>query len=152
LSGAVREAGVEDAATVARLLHEFNTEFREPSPGITLLAERLRGLLAGSDVLALLASEPAVGVALVTFRPSVWDSGPVALLDELYVVPSSRSRGFGAQLLQGAVASARERGTNTFEINVDSEDADARRFYEREGFRHFAPGTRDGPIYYRREL
>lgn len=152
MTACVRSAGLEDAATVARLLHDFNTEFGDPSPGVAVLAERLRRLLAGSDVVALLAAEPSVGVALVTFRPNVWDAGPVALLEELYVAPASRRRGIGAALLERAVALARERGTKTFEINVDSEDTDARRFYEREGFRHFAPGTTDGPLYYWREL
>lgn len=149
---AVRAAELEDATDVARLLHDFNTEFGDPSPGVALLAERLRRLLSLPDVVALLAAHPPVGVALVTFRPNVWDTGPVALLDELYVAPGSRNQGIGAALLDRAIGLARDRGTQTFEINVDSEDADARRFYERHGFRHLAPDKAGGALYYWRSL
>jgi len=38
-------------------------------------------------VIALLAGEPPVAVALLTLRPNVWYEGQVALLDELYVAP-----------------------------------------------------------------
>jgi hypothetical protein len=34
----VRRAGVDDADNVARLLHDFNVEFDEPTPGPPALA------------------------------------------------------------------------------------------------------------------
>jgi hypothetical protein len=77
---------------VAVLLHEFNTEFGEPSPGPEVLAARLSLLLATDGTIALLAGEPAVGLALFTLRSNVWYDAPVALLDELYVSPSVRGR------------------------------------------------------------
>ena len=86
----VRRATVDDAERVAGLLHDFNTEFDTDSPGPAVLAERLRGLLAGTQTFALLSGDPAVGIALVTLRPNVWYPGPVALLDEMYVAPQAR--------------------------------------------------------------
>ncbi|HZE17071.1 MAG TPA: GNAT family N-acetyltransferase, partial [Mycobacterium sp.] len=83
---------------VAALFVEFDT----PSPGSASLTERLQQLLSGREVVALLAGEPAVGVALLTLRPNVWYAGPVALLDELYVVPAERGHGIGTALLRAA--------------------------------------------------
>ena len=38
------------------------------------------------------------------------------------------------------------------EINVDGDDADARRFYERHGYRNSEPGEDEQLLYYFREL
>jgi hypothetical protein len=55
---AVRAAAPEDAGEVARLLHDFNTEFDEPTPPIPVLTERLRELLSAGEVRVFLAGEP----------------------------------------------------------------------------------------------
>ena len=104
------------------------------------------------DVFAVLAGDPAVGVALVTLRPNVWYDGPVAGLDELYVAPAQRGRGIGSALLAAAEALTLRRGGTVVEINVDGEDTDARRFYERHGYRNSNPGQDDPLLYYYREL
>ena len=145
-------ATVDDASAVAGLLHDFNTEFDTPSPGVDVLAGRLRTLLAGTDTVALLAGEPAEGLALVTFRPNVWYPGPVALLDELYVVPHRRGHGIGTALIERLVAVARERGVGLIEINVDESDGDAQRFYQRHGFSSADPDTGERAFYFSREL
>ena len=122
-----------DVSSVAQLLDAFNREYDDPTPGPEVLERRLVRLLAGDDVIALLVGDPAVGVALLTLRPNVWYDGVVGLLKELYVVPGMRRRGYGSALLKASEAAARERGTEMMEINVDGEDVDARRFYERHG-------------------
>jgi GNAT superfamily N-acetyltransferase len=91
-------------------------------------------------------------VAVLSFRPNVWYPGPVALLDELYVRPSLRNRRIGRALLEAACATARRRGAELLEINVDGDDTDARRFYESHGFTHTEPGARQPSFYYSREL
>jgi GNAT superfamily N-acetyltransferase len=125
-----RRAGPGDAAVVAQLLHDFNTEFDTPTPGTAVLTRRLQSLLAGPSTIAYLAGEPAAGFALVTLRTNVWYDGPVALLDELYVVPDRRSHGLGAAMIHRLIADAREQGISAIEINVDAADVDAQRFYE----------------------
>jgi GNAT superfamily N-acetyltransferase len=148
----VRRAGPDDAAVVARLLDDFNREFDTPSPGVTVLTDRLRRLLAGDHTVALLVGEPPLGLALLTFRPNVWSDAPVALLDELYVVPASRSRGLGTALLRAAEEAVLRRSGELLEINVDGDDVDARRFYERHGYRNSELGRDDPLLYYYREL
>ena len=147
-----RLASATDAATAAGLLDAFNREFSTPTPGADMLAARLRQLLAGDQVIALLAGDPAVGVALLTLRPNVWYHGPVGLLDELYVVPGQRRRGVGSALLTTAEATLRDRGGTLFEINVDAQDTDARRFYGRHGYTNTEPGSTQPLLYYCREL
>ena len=148
----IRRATPGDAGEVARLLHDFNTEFATPSPGVAVLADRLRELLAGDDTVALVAGTPGVGLALVTFRPNVWYAGPVALLDELYVAPDLRSRGIGAALIGELMALARHRDAGLVEINVDEGDVDAQRFYKRHGFSVTEPGSTERAFYYSQEL
>jgi GNAT superfamily N-acetyltransferase len=148
----VRQAGSDDADVVARLLDAFNTEFGTSSPGAGVLARRLRQLLGGTELLALLIGVPAVGVAVISLRRNVWFGGPVALLDELYVQPDRRNGGLGTILLEAAEDLARAHGSELLEINVDGEDHDARRFYERHGFADRDPGQSEPQLYYSREL
>ena len=148
----VRLATVADADEVAHLLDDFNTEFDAPTPGVDVLAARLRVLLAGEATVVIVAGSPAVAVAVVTVRPNVWCAGGVALLDELYVVPSLRGNGIGAAMVAELLSLARHRAVDLVEINVDEGDVDARRFYERHGFTSTEPGSSERAIYYYLEL
>ena len=147
-----RLAEVGDAADVARLLHDFNTEFDTPSPGPEILTRRLAHLLAGASTLAVIAGDPAVAVGLVTLRPNVWYDGDVALLDELYVVPRLRNGGLGTAIIDLLHAHAAAAGIDAIEINVDEGDIDAQRFYERHGYSAAEPDTGERAFYYFREV
>ena len=149
---APRRATAADAATVARLLLDFNSEFETPSPGIDNLTSRVAELLAGEDVVVLLVGEPADGLAVLSFRSNVWYPGPVAILDELYVRPGQRGRRLGSALLAASCELVRGRGGPLLEINVDGEDTDARRFYEKRGFTNTEPNGTEPMLYYYREL
>jgi len=139
----VRRAGPSDAATLARLLHEFNAEFDTVTDSEAVLENRFARILTGDSVLALLSCDgpEATGFALITLRPAIWFDGPVATLDELYIVPERRGRGIGTALLTRACALLRERGCPEMHINVDEVDVDTRRFYERHGFANIEPGV-----------
>lgn len=152
IDGSVRTAAPQDAAVVARLLHDFNEEFETPSPGPAVLAARLEELLATHNTVALLAGEPAVGVALVTLRTNVWYDGRVALLDELYVAPEHRNAGLGTALISELLTIARSSDIDLIEINVDEGDIDAQRFYHRHGFASTEPTTDERAFYFFREL
>ena len=51
----IRKAGGGDAAQVARLLHDFNVEYGEPTPGVEALAENAWQMLAEGEMRVLLA-------------------------------------------------------------------------------------------------
>ena len=147
----VRLASVDDAPVVARMLHDFNTEFGSPTPGPAFLERRLRDLLGTRSTLVWLGGEPVVGFALVTLRSNVWFDGAVALLDELYVAPDSRGQGIGTSMIAALFDRARDDGWGPIEVNVDEFDHDARRFYERHGFANTEPGSDERELYYSRE-
>lgn len=148
----VRVCSRDDAAVAAGLLHDFNTEFDTPTPPVPELADRLSRLIGRADFEVLLAGDPAVGIAVTTFRPSVWGDGPVALLEELYVRPGLRSQGIGAALLTAAVSAAQRRGVRYVEINVDEGDVDAQRFYRAHGFTDLESGTGERAFSFHRDL
>lgn len=148
----VHRATVEEAQVVARLLHDFNTEYDTATPGVDAIAGRLRSLLAEDTTFALLGGDPPCAVALVTLRTNVWYDGPVALLDELYVAPEQRGRGLGSALIDLLVHECRARDVALIEVNVDEGDVDALRFYDRHGLRLVQPDTGERAFYVSREL
>jgi GNAT superfamily N-acetyltransferase len=147
-----RLATPQDAEEVARLLHDFNSEFDTPSPGAVVLSARLRLLLARNETIAILAGSPAVAVALITLRPNVWYAGRVALLDELYVVPDRRGQGIGSAVVERLMSISHSMGVDLIEINVDEGDVDAQRFYERHGFAATETGSTERAFYFFQEL
>jgi ribosomal protein S18 acetylase RimI-like enzyme len=149
----VRAAVVGDASRVARLLHEFNTEFGNATPGVEALTERLRVLLAGDETSVQMAGAGPEGLAVTRYRPALWSEGLEAYLQELYVVPEHRGRGTGRALLEATVAAAREAGAVRIELGTSVDDVVAIALYESAGFTNLE-GQPDGPsmLVYEREL
>ncbi len=135
------------------MLHDFNTEFGEPTPDVPTLAATLERLLAGGEVTLLLAGEGPDGVALMRLRPALWSAGLEAYLQELYVVPALRGRGIGRALLGAAMEAARAAGADGIDLNTGETDTAARALYESAGFTNREGGP-DGPamLFYEREL
>lgn len=150
----IRLAGVEDAPDVARLLHDFNAEYDEPTPPVAELASRLRELLSSGAIVVLLAGgPPAIGLAVLRLKPSLWSQAADAYLEELYVVPDRRREGHGRALLQAAMDAAREAGADHFELTTGEEDTEARHLYKSCGFTN-REGSPTGPrmLYYELDL
>ncbi len=149
----VGRAGPADAAHIGRLLHDFNTEYDEPTPGPAALARRVRELLEGGDTIVLLAGPGPDGLAVLRFRPALWSESLECYLAELYVVPDRRGRGLGRALMETAMAVAREEGATYMDLGTAEDDVAARALYESLGFDNRG-GRPDGPVnyYYEREL
>lgn len=149
----VRQATAEDAGEIARLLHDFNLEFLEPTPGVEALTEHSRRLLEEGEMAVLLAGDGPDGISLLRFRPSVWTGEPEAHLQELYVVPGLRGRGVGRRLLEETIEFARAAGATGIDLNTGETDTAARGLYESMGFTN-AEGGPDGPamLFYEREI
>jgi len=153
MDAVIRLATPDDAHTIGRLLDAFNREFDEPTPGSDQLARRLAELMRAGDCVVLLAGDPPGGLAVLRFRPSIWDPGLESYLAELYVVPERRGRGLGRSLMEAALEAARDRGAGYMELNTAETDVVARKLYESLGFNN-REGKPDGPLcyYYEREL
>jgi ribosomal protein S18 acetylase RimI-like enzyme len=149
----VRAAVAADAASIGRLLHEFNTEFDDVTPGADVLAERIERLLRGGDTAVLLAGDGPDGLAVMRFRQAIWSDAAECYLAELYVVPQLRGRGLGRALMQAAIEHARGREATYMELSTGEQDVAARALYESLGFSN-REGKPDGPVnyYYEREL
>ncbi|HMI70563.1 MAG TPA: GNAT family N-acetyltransferase [Solirubrobacteraceae bacterium] len=151
---AVRRAELADAEAVGRLMHDFNAEFDEPTPGPERIAERIRELLAGGDTAILLAGSGPDGLAILRFRLAITTPGLECYLAELYVVPARRGQGLGRALMNAAIDAARARGADYMDLGTSEDDVAARALYESLGFVNREGGRPDGPIsyYYEREL
>lgn len=149
----IRFAASKDAAEVARLLHDFNTEFSDPSPGVAALTEHASRLLESGEITVLLAGKGPDGIALLRFRPSVWTGVSEAYLQELYVAPALRGQGIGRALLGATIEAARSKGATGIDLNTGETDTAARALYESFGFTN-REGDPDGPVmlFYEREI
>jgi ribosomal protein S18 acetylase RimI-like enzyme len=149
----VRRATEDDAAAIARLLHDFNLEFDEPSPGVSALTETSRRLLDQGEMTVLLAGEGPDGIAVLRFRPALWADGLEAYLQELYVVPELRGQGIGRRVLEEAIDLSRAEGASGIDLNTGETDTAARALYESAGFTNREGGP-DGPsmLFYEREI
>ena len=148
----VRQARAEDAQRLARMLHDFNTEFGDPSPGVETLEQRVRAFVEDGRKTFLL-DEQRLGFAQVSFNPSIWSDGPVGLLEELYVVPDRRGEGIGRALMEAVLALARERGAAGMEVITGEDDTAARALYEKFGFENEIEGEENArSLFYELEL
>lgn len=141
----VRQATPTDAPLLARMLHDFNTEFEDPSPGIDVLSDRVAEFIANETKVYLLGGDGPDGFAQVDFIRSVWSEGPVAHLDELYVVPERRGRGTGKALMAAMLEIAEARGAAGAEVVTGEDDTAARGLYESFGFENEVEGPQSTP-------
>jgi len=150
---AVRRADTADAETIGQLLHDFNSEFDEPTPGPRVLAARLARLIAGDETTVLLGGAGPHGLAVLRFRPSIWTESLECYLAELYVVPDRRGQGLGRALMEAAMDVARKGGADYMDLGTSEDDVAARALYESLGFSN-REGSAEGPVnyYYERSL
>lgn len=130
----VRPAIADDAPLLARMLHDFNTEFSEPSPGIEVLTRRVAAFIADGRMTYLLGGDGPDGFAQVSFKPSIWADEPVGYLEELYVAPDMRGQGIGRAIMNAVLELAHERGAAGMEVVTGEDDTAARGLYESLGF------------------
>lgn len=102
---------------------------------------------------ALVCGEPLRGLAMISFRPTVWSQGPIATVDELYVLPDKRGQGIGRALMEAAIDRARTAGCGWIELGTGESDLPARGLYESLGFTNIEDSTdRPRMLFYELEL
>jgi ribosomal protein S18 acetylase RimI-like enzyme len=150
---AIRRASAGDAPQVARLLHDFNSEYEDHAPGVEDLTSHYRELIADGELTVLLAGERPDGFCQLRLKRSHYTGRPDALIEELYVVPELRGRGTGRALFEATLEAARSAGATHVELTTGEDDTAARALYESAGFTNREGGP-DGPrmLYFEREL
>lgn len=141
----VRPASPDDAPDLARMLHDFNVEYEDPTPGTGVLEARVRKFMADRTKWYLVAGDGSrsLGFAQFDFHPSIWSEGPILFLDELYVKPAHRGNGLGKLMMETLRSAAEERGAAGMEVVTGEDDTAARGLYESFGFRNQVEGADD---------
>ena len=149
----VRPADVGDAETIGQLLHDFNLEFDEATPGPGAIAKRVRHLLAVEEISVVLTATEPNGLVVLRLRPALYADALDCYVEELYVVPQHRGQGLGRALMEAAIALARRKGAAHMDLGTGEDDTAARALYESLGFNNRG-GRPDGPLnyFYEREL
>jgi len=122
---AVAAAAIQERASVAGLAHVFPPE-RYPYP-TEAIRERWTTLLDGVEHRVLVAERDGEPVGVVAVRAG-W-------LDGLYVVPESWGSGVADALHDAALEHLRSLGDTHCRLWVLEDNARARRFYERHGWK-----------------
>jgi GNAT superfamily N-acetyltransferase len=134
----IREATVEDAADIVRLIRALAAYEREPD-AVANTPELVERWLFGEDsVASALVAESdgqVVGVAVWYRSYSTWTGLPGLYLEDLFVDPEQRGSGYGRRLLEALARIAVERGYARFEWVVLDWNTPAIEFYEALGAR-----------------
>jgi ribosomal protein S18 acetylase RimI-like enzyme len=149
----VRQATAADAEEIARLLHDFQTEFSEPVPDREVLATRAADYIESGEITVLLGGAGPDALAELRFRKSLMTGELDAYLEELYVAPAKRGEGLGRAMLEAAMQTARTMGATHMDLGTSEDDVAALALYESAGFTN-REGRPDGPImfFYERDL
>jgi len=76
-----------------------------------------------------------IGYIILTLGFSFEFRGHDAFIDELYVVPAHRRRGYGRQAMAFVEQEAREMGVNAIHLEVDRGNDSALELYRRSGYK-----------------
>lgn len=132
----LRRAGPTDLDIVAPLFDGYRQFYRHPSD-----LERARAFmserLAKGDSIVFLAEDEGRAVGFTQLYPSFssTSTGPILILNDLYVEPDHRRAGAGRLLLEAAVAYGRQTGCVRLTLTTEWNNSVAQAAYERGGWK-----------------
>jgi GNAT superfamily N-acetyltransferase len=132
----IRESTPDDLPTILQLIRDLAEYERAPSEVVTTeegLREVLFGERPAAEVLLALENESAVGFAVFFHNFSTWLGRPGLYLEDLFVKPDWRGKGYGRALLVHLAKIARERGCGRMEWAVLDWNEPAIKFYRALG-------------------
>ena len=136
----IRRAGRDDVGAIVGMLADdplgsARERIEDPLPPCYFRA--FEALERDPNIQLVVAEEggAVVGCLQLCILPGLSSQGASrALIEDVRVATSCRSRGIGEQLVQWAVAEARARGCKLVELLTHHTRVDAQRFYKRLGF------------------
>ena len=133
---AIRSARVEDVPLILELIRDLATYERAPDEVIAT-EEQLVAVLFGekpvAEVLLAFEGKSPVGFAVFFHNFSTWLGRPGLYLEDLFVKPEKRGKGYGRALLVDLAKIARDRGCGRMEWAVLNWNEPAIRFYRALG-------------------
>jgi GNAT superfamily N-acetyltransferase len=132
----IRPSGVEDVPTILQLIRDLAAYERAPDE-VTATEEQLVDVLFGerpaAEVLLAFEQESPVGFALYFYNFSTWLGRPGLYLEDLFVKPEKRGKGYGRALLVELAKIAHDRGCGRMEWAVLNWNEPAIKFYRALG-------------------
>ena len=132
----IRPATVTDVPIILQLIQDLATYERAPND-VTATEEQLVDVLFGekpaAEVLLAFEGEVPVGFAVFFHNFSTWLGRPGLYLEDLFVKPEMRGKGYGRALLVDLAKIARERGCGRMEWAVLDWNDPAIQFYHKLG-------------------
>jgi ribosomal protein S18 acetylase RimI-like enzyme len=132
----VRRATTSDSAVIAEFARAFHAEDNHPlsDEGVAGLLLMLEPGFADGIVLLLEIDVVAQGYGVLSFCYGYEHGGPETFVEDIYVVPEWRSRGFGQMLLNALENEARASGRRAIHLEVMPGNR-AENWYRRQGWR-----------------
>ena len=133
---AIRPATAADVPIILALIRALATYERAPND-VTATEDGLSKVLFGekpaAEVLLAFENETAVGFAVFFHNFSTWLGRPGLYLEDLFVRPEDRGKGYGRALLIELAKIARDRGCGRMEWAVLDWNEPAIQFYRKLG-------------------
>ena len=134
----IRSACLADAPIILQLIRDLATYERAPNE-VTATEEQLVDVLFGkkpaAEVLLAFERDMPVGFAVFFYNFSTWLGRPGLYLEDLFVKPEKRGKGYGRELLVHLAKIAIERGCGRMEWAVLNWNDPAIQFYRKLGAR-----------------
>jgi GNAT superfamily N-acetyltransferase len=132
----IRPAHVNDVPIILELIRDLATYERAPNE-VMATEEQLVDVLFGerpaAEVLIAFEGKSAVGFAVFFYNFSTWLGRPGLYLEDLFVKPKNRGKGYGRALLIELAKIARDRGCGRMEWAVLDWNEPAIKFYHALG-------------------
>jgi GNAT superfamily N-acetyltransferase len=132
----IRPARAEDVPVILELIRDLATYERAPNE-VTATEEQLVDVLFGdrpaAEVLLAFEGKSPVGFAVFFHNFSTWLGRPGLYLEDLFIKPEKRGRGYGRALLVDLAKIALERGCGRMEWAVLDWNEPAIKFYRALG-------------------
>lgn len=132
----IRPATIADVPLILELIRALATYERAPNEVTAtedLLRETLFGKKSVAEVLLLFEKDVAAGFALFFHNFSTWIGRPGLYLEDLFVRPEHRGKGYGRALLVELAKIARDRNCGRLEWAVLDWNEPAIQFYQKLG-------------------
>src|SRR5437016_1207196 len=134
----IRDATIADIPIILQLIRDLATYERAPND-VVATEESLREVLFGAEpsakVVIAFENTEAVGFADYFFNFSTWLGRPGLYLEDLFVKPDARGRGYGRKLLVHLAKIARDHRCGRMEWAVLDWNEPAIGFYKTLGAR-----------------
>jgi GNAT superfamily N-acetyltransferase len=132
----IRPAYVVDVPIILELIRDLATYERAPDE-VVATEEQLIDVFFGerpvAEVLLAFEKESPVGFAVYFYNFSTWLGRPGLYLEDLFVKPEKRGKGYGRALLVELARIARDRGCGRMEWAVLNWNEPAIKFYHALG-------------------